>query len=265
MVKPDEPLHDLVRWPADAPARFDDLVPLTRRPSLASLRLYADRRGSESHPGPRPGRRAHRQSGRVRPAPSTTRFNTGKGPCSELFFRRWVRRSCPPPCRCSPARPQRNTRDGVSGAAACVMSMMRIKGAFWRRRGIDSTSTASTCPGNRFSTAIRQGRDVGASAFKAIAQAQTFYRRRWRAWATASTAHGTDGRAASAAMLSRTTPAAWLAVSTIICPDVAGRARLRRSISNFSAADRFTSGPLVARIRGYGVKTWWPLSTPLLR
>jgi autotransporter-associated beta strand protein len=154
------------------------------------------------------------------------------------------------------------TQDTAFGAAGMFMSMMMDQGAFWRSgESIDVNGVTMSGQPMQYAPSAKAGMSEHP-AFKAIAQAQAFYQPRWRAWAT-----GFDGTwklngepGIGSDTLSHNTGGMAGGLDYQFAPDVLAGLAFGGSSSNFSAADRFTSGHLDgAHFGGYGVKTWGPL------
>jgi outer membrane autotransporter protein len=150
------------------------------------------------------------------------------------------------------------TQETAFGAAEMFTSIMMDQGAFWRS-GETVDVNGVTYGGPMQYAAAKKSKNSDHPAFKAIVKAPPMYQPRWRAWVT-----GFDGTwklngeaGIGSASLSHNTGGLAGGLDYQFAPDVLAGFAMGGSSSNFSVANRFTSGHLEGgHLGGYGVKTW---------
>jgi outer membrane autotransporter protein len=150
------------------------------------------------------------------------------------------------------------TQETAFGAADMFTSIMMDQGAFWRS-GETVDVNGVTYGGPMQYAASKKSKNSDHPAFKAIVKAPPIYQPRWRAWVT-----GFDGTwklngeaGIGSASLSHNTGGLAGGLDYQFAPDVLAGFAMGGSSSNFSVANRFTSGHLEGgHFGGYGVKTW---------
>ena len=148
------------------------------------------------------------------------------------------------------------TQETAFGAANMFTSLMMDQGAFWRN-GETVDVNGITYPADSLQGAST--RTSKQPVYKAIGKAPPIYQPRWRAWVTGF--GGTwklNGEAGiGSASLSHNTGGLAGGLDYQFAPDVLAGFAIGGSSSNFSVANRITSGHLEgAHLGGYGVKTW---------
>jgi len=151
------------------------------------------------------------------------------------------------------------TQETAFGASGMFMSMMMDQGAFWRSgETIDVNGVTISAAPMQYAPSVKS-RTSEHPAFKAIARAFPADQPRWRAWAT-----GFDGTwklngeaGIGSDSLSHNTAGMAGGLDYQFAPDVLAGFAFGGSSSNFSVANRITSGHLDGgHFGGYGVKTW---------
>ena len=151
------------------------------------------------------------------------------------------------------------TQETAFSAANLFKSLMMDQGAFWRNGDLLDFNGVTYGAPLQYAPAKRS---KDHPAFKEIAKAPPIYQPRWRTWAT-----GFDGTwklsgeaGIGSAPFSHNTGGLAAGLDYQFAPDVLAGFAVGGSSSNFSVANRLTSGHLDGgHFGGYGVKTWGSL------